>query len=121
MLKAHYLHHATVAVTDLDRARDFYGRILGLKEVPRRGVKGSDGAWFQVGPSQINLIRRDKREPDSPRHFGICVDSIRAARKALQEEGIEMTETTQVGNINRFFFADPDGNRLEIVCPIGQG
>ncbi len=121
MLRAHYLHHTTVAVTDLNRARDFYGRILGLKELPRRGVAGSDGAWYQVGPSQINLIRRETREPDSVRHFGICVDSIREAREVLKAEGVEMTDITQVGNINRFFFADPDGNRLEIVCPMGQG
>ncbi len=121
MLKAHYLHHVTVTVTDLDRAKDFYGRILGLQELPRRGVKGSDGAWYQIGPSQINLLRREKPEPDSARHFAVCVDSIQAARQALQAEGLEMTETTQVGNIDRFFFADPDGNRVEIVCPMGQG
>lgn len=121
MLKAQYLHHATVAVTDLGRARDFYGRILGLRELPRLGVAGSDGAWYQIGPGQINLIRRDQREPDSVRHVAICVDSIRDAREALRAEGVEMTDITQVGSINRFFCADPDGNRVEIVCPIGQG
>lgn len=120
MLNAHYLHHVTVPVTNLSQARDFYGRILGLDELPRKGV-GPGGAWFQIGPSQINLLVRKKQNSDTIRHFAICVDSIRAARKSLKTEGIEMTKTTQVGNINRFFFDDPDGNRGEIVCPIGQG
>ena len=120
MIRAHYLHHVTVTVTDLERARDFYGRILGLQELPRRGV-GPGGAWYQIGPSQVNLLVRNALQPDPTRHFAFCVDSIRSARRALEAEGVEMTKTTQVGNINRFFCEDPDGNNVEIVCPIGQG
>jgi catechol 2,3-dioxygenase-like lactoylglutathione lyase family enzyme len=71
--------------------------------------------------SGVNLIVQEKADPKSPRHFALCVDSIRKARKALEAKGIKLTQTTQVSNINRFFFEDPDGNRLEIVCPIGQG
>ena len=97
MLNVHFLHHVTVPVTDLDRARDFYGRILGLNELPRRGV-GPGGAWFQIGPSQINLLVRKKLEPDAARHFAVCVDSIRAARKAFEAEGIEMTKTWMKGS-----------------------
>ena len=114
MLNVHFLHHVTLSVTDLDRSKDFYGRVLGLHELPRRGV-GAGGAWYQVGPSQINLLTRDQPDADSSRHFAVCVDSIR------QAEGLELTPTTKVGNINRFFLRDPDGNRVEIVCPSGQG
>ncbi len=120
MFSTHFLHHVTVSVSDLDRSRDFYGRVLGLNELPRRGV-GVNGAWFQVGPSQVNLLVRKEPAPDASRHFALCVDSIRSSRKSLEAEGMELTKTTRVGNINRFFLNDPDGNRVEIVCPIGQG
>jgi catechol 2,3-dioxygenase-like lactoylglutathione lyase family enzyme len=120
MLNIHYLHHVAIAITDLERAKAFYGGVLELTELPIRGID-SNRAWYQAGPCQVNLIVQKKADPKSPRHVALCVDSIRQARKALEEKGIELTKTTQVSNINRFFFEDPDGNRLEIVCPIGQG
>ena len=120
MLNIHYLHHAAICVTDLERAKAFYSGLLGLTELPIRGID-SNRAWYQAGPCQVNLIVKDKADPSSPRHLALCVDSIRTARKALEEQGVKLTKTTQVSNINRFFFEDPDGNRLEIVCPIGQG
>ncbi len=120
MLNIHYLHHVAITITDLPRAKAFYGGILGLTELPIRGID-SNRAWYQAGPCQVNLIVQQFADPKSPRHFALCVDSIRKARKALEQKGVKLTKTTQVSNINRFFFKDPDGNRLEIVCPIGQG
>ncbi len=34
MLKTKQLHHAFVAASDLESAKNFYGRILGLQELP---------------------------------------------------------------------------------------
>jgi len=120
VLNIHYLHHVAITVTDLERAKAFYGGTLGLTELPIRGID-DNRAWYQAGPCQINLIVQKKADPKSPRHAALCVNSIRKARKYMEEQGIKLTKTTQVSNINRFFFEDPDGNRLEIVCPIGQG
>ena len=120
MLNIHYLHHVAITITDLERAKAFYGGVLGLTELPIRGID-SNRAWYQAGPCQVNLIVKKEADPKLPSHVALCVDSIRQARKTLEEQGIKLTKTTQVSNINRGYFEDPDGNRLEIVCPIGQG
>ena len=35
MIVIESLHHVSVTVTDLARARQFYGDVLGLRELPR--------------------------------------------------------------------------------------
>lgn len=54
MVKAAMIHHMNVAIDDVDEARDFYGRILGLPELVRPDV-GRPGLWFGVGSNELHL------------------------------------------------------------------
>ena len=49
--------HATIAVTDLDRAKKFYGEMLGLQPREERSdgavYQAGSGTWFLVYPSQF--------------------------------------------------------------------
>ena len=54
MVKASLIHHMNVAIDDVDRARDFYGRVLGLPEIKRPNV-GSPGLWFGCGANELHL------------------------------------------------------------------
>jgi catechol 2,3-dioxygenase-like lactoylglutathione lyase family enzyme len=49
------LHHASLIVSNLDRARFFYETILGLVPSPSRPPKSFDGVWYDIGPQQIHL------------------------------------------------------------------
>ncbi|HEY9300821.1 MAG TPA: VOC family protein, partial [Phormidium sp.] len=49
--------HAAILVSDLERAEQFYGNVLGLSKVDR--VLKFPGAWYQVGEFQIHLIVAD--------------------------------------------------------------
>ena len=35
MVKAALMHHMNLAIDDVEKARDFYGRVLGLQEIKR--------------------------------------------------------------------------------------
>src|SRR5688500_13608332 len=51
-----FLHHVSVCVTDLAKAKHFYGSVLALRELPRPDL-GFPGAWYAVGTSQeLHLI-----------------------------------------------------------------
>ena len=45
MVKVKHIHHMNLAVIDMDNAKDFYGRALGLQQIKRPDI-GSPGVWF---------------------------------------------------------------------------
>ena len=86
MLNIHYLHHVAITITDLERAKAFYGGVLGLTELPIRGID-SNRAWYQAGPCQVNLIVQEKPTPNR-RVILHCVLTAYAKRgKHWKQEG----------------------------------
>jgi glyoxylase I family protein len=113
------LHHHSVVVTDLDRAAAFYRDVLGLAEIPIPSTFGPAGIrvrWLAAGTDQqIHLLLRDAPDPDSPRHIALRVADAGAARQHMQAHGIATRETVRIPGADRFFVADPDGNRIELI------
>jgi catechol 2,3-dioxygenase-like lactoylglutathione lyase family enzyme len=58
MVKASMIHHMNVPIDDVDTARNFYGRILGLPEIKRPNV-GRPGLWFGCGTNELHLSVQD--------------------------------------------------------------
>ena len=55
MIKPRAFSHAALKITDVERARNFYEKVLGLTALPRPNF-GFGGAWYEVGDNQIHLI-----------------------------------------------------------------
>ena len=53
---AERIDHVAIIVTDLERARQFYSGVLGLREVARPESFDFIGAWFQIGPTCLHLL-----------------------------------------------------------------
>jgi len=54
MVQASMIHHMNVPIDDIDRARDFYGQVLGLPAIERPNV-GRPGLWFGCGANELHL------------------------------------------------------------------
>lgn len=135
----------TVPVTDVDRAKDFYGTKCGfhvdLDQEVAPGVRivqitppGSRCSialthGMPTSPSQSEM------EPGSLRGIQICVTDVEAARAELAGRGVDITPVQHVGaagweegkggdDWNSFaFFDDPDGNGWilqEAPAPLSQ-
>lgn len=112
-----YLHTA-ILVSDLERAKDFYSGILGLKKVER--VLKFPGVWYQIGEFQIHLIvasevpadRVDEQKWGRNRHLALRVENLEAAKEKLVACGCEF----QMSASGRpaLFTEDPDGNIIEL-------
>ena len=109
------LHHVSVVVTDMDRARAFYRDVLAMEEVPKPSTFNFVVAWFHFGECQVHLIPRDEADDDSPRHFALHVEDAKAAREHIRSFGCDADETTPIPGADRFFTRDPDGNRIELI------
>jgi len=111
------IEHVAVIVSDIARAKQFYGQVLALTEVPRPDTFDFPGAWYRNGPCDLHIISRPQADADSRRHVAFFVSDLHAAARVLQANGYQVLwETMKIPNLSRFFTYDPDRNRIEIMA-----
>jgi glyoxylase I family protein len=109
------IDHCSVIITDVERSRRFYRDIVGLKEINKPRTFDFVAVWFDLGDQHLHLLLKDKPDSISPRHFALRVAEARQAREHFHKHGIATQEATPLPGADRFFIADPDGNRIEII------
>jgi catechol 2,3-dioxygenase-like lactoylglutathione lyase family enzyme len=128
MLKTGRVNHIAVKVTDVDKSREFYEKIVGLKKLPRPKTN-IPGEWYGLGDGALHLIGGEKRgtgiAPTDP-HVAIQVDNIDDTKRTLEELGVTYLDTSVLmARMNlspeqmkmagkQVWVADPDGNVLEL-------
>lgn len=109
--------HTAILVTDLEKAENFYGTILGLSKI-ERSLK-YPGAWYQVGNYQLHLIVANTVPTDNPNqkwgrnpHIAFCVANLDTAKQEL----LDHNYSVQLSASGRaaLFTQDPDGNIIEL-------
>lgn len=122
MIKYKCLHHVSLSVTDLEKAKDFYSRILCLQEIPRPDFDFA-GAWYAIGGQQLHLIvdqssqtiRRDQRLSSREGHFALRVGDFYDTITWLKQNKVEILEKPNgKSGFAQIFCADPDGNLIEL-------
>jgi catechol 2,3-dioxygenase len=118
------LRHVGVYATNLDLLADFYGRMLGLI-VSDRGVSssGDELVFMTASPEQHHqLVLVAGRDPDTKstvNQLSFRLDSLDDLRSYVRFlktiEGLELRELTH-GNAWSVYYADPEGNRVEVYC-----
>ncbi len=114
------IHHSALLVTELEKAKDFYGRVLGLKEIERPPFNFA-GAWYGVGDGQIHLIVYPEKAPRERKidtrnaHLALRVSNFHEMAARLEAEGIELVKhENSITGWPQMFCIDPDGNVLEL-------
>ena len=118
---------ATLVVTDLDRAREFYGRTLGLEELGRLSDEEAGMAYQCGGGTYLYVYARPEPAGSTATACAFAVDDVEATVKALRGKGVTFEEydipemglktvdgvATQ-GLMKSAFFFDPFGNILAV-------
>ena len=122
MLKNHD-SSAIVAVSDLDRARDFYGGVLGLEQAEEGAEEGV--LVYRTGATRLVVYRSEyagtNRANAAVWGVGDDLDSIVAA---LEAKGVRFEHYPDIGRLEGnvhhaggmklVWLKDPDGNILHI-------
>jgi catechol 2,3-dioxygenase-like lactoylglutathione lyase family enzyme len=113
------IDHVQIAMppADEEKARAFYGNVLGFTEIPkppelaRRG-----GIWFQSQHVQLHLGVEQDFHPARKAHPAFVVDDLDSLLVKVQREGYE-TDTSQppLDGYKRAHVFDPFGNRIELM------
>jgi predicted enzyme related to lactoylglutathione lyase len=103
-----------VPTSDLERAVDFYGSVLGLSRSVY--IKERNYAEFETGNLTLSVIDAQKMGIEcEPVRSGIAlhVEDVQQARAALEQRGVSFEgDTFDTGVCHMALFDDPDGNRL---------
>lgn len=114
--------HASVIVSDVERALEFYRDVLGLMPDPARPDLGYPGAWLTLGKQQIHLLQLPNPDPVNgrpahggrDRHVAISVNDFDALRQRL--DTLDIHYTLSKSGRSAMFVRDPDGNALEFIA-----
>src|SRR6476620_1146403 len=112
----------TIAVSDIERAKKFYGETLGLKVNDER----ADGLRYDAGGGSVVLVYQSEFAGTAKStYMGFEVDDVEKAVGELRERGVVFEEYDMPGlktvdgiaefeGIKGAWFKDPDGNILSI-------
>lgn len=116
-----------LTVSDAERSRHFYGQVLGLEEEPpMKGTPIGTRYGFRFGKSTIKFWQLPQTPPTQTgrpqdhaglRMFTMLVEDLEAAEQELRDKDVPIVqERTEIpGVCSLIFFADPDGNWIELV------
>jgi catechol 2,3-dioxygenase-like lactoylglutathione lyase family enzyme len=126
MVKAALMHHMNLAIDDVEKARDFYGRVLGLQEI-KRPATGRLGLWFGCADNELHFSLRPgfqggrtamslypaERPGRLGGHVAFTMEgSLDDIAKHLEAEAIPYARGT--AGLPQIFCEDPAGNLIEI-------
>lgn len=120
------LNHYTIIVQDLERTREFYEDVVGLRTGDRPPL-AFPGYWLYCGG--VPTVHLVGHRPETPvingapetgrlDHIAFAAENLKLMRERLQRRGIEYQERVLPRlNMTQLFFTDPDGINIEFNFP----
>lgn len=114
------IHHVQLAIprNAEPQCRSFWGDTLGMQELDKPPVLAArGGCWFRGGDLEVHLGVEEPFAPARKTHPGLLVDGLPLLARRLEQAGCPVTWDGEFPGHDRFYSADPFGNRLEFLQP----
>ncbi|HOQ09112.1 MAG TPA: VOC family protein [Syntrophomonadaceae bacterium] len=115
------IHHVGICVTDVEKALDFYTRVLGFKQEETINIGGVN--YYFVGDGNISIEIEASHNPGSNPHdngighIALAVDDLEAIAEKLRQENVNFLLPPSQFRPDRkiAFIEDPHGIRLQLI------
>lgn len=114
------IHHVQLAIPrgGEDACRQFWSGLLGMRELAKpAALAARGGCWFRGGDLEVHLGVEEPFAPARKAHPGLLVDGLRQLARQLEEAEYPVVWDDDFPGHDRFYSADPFGNRLEFLQP----
>jgi catechol 2,3-dioxygenase-like lactoylglutathione lyase family enzyme len=114
VIEVERVDYVRVPVTDMDKAKHFYGDLLGLERNP----SSPDDDWVEYEAGNVTLAVMTPHTHDyefaplPPGTLAFRVPDVAAAKAKLEAAGVEVDELWDSGVCRGAGISDPDGNRI---------
>ena len=111
-------HHVLLAMPPggEEAADGFYVERLGLEAVPKPAhLATRGGRWYRGAGLELHLGAEDGFRASTKSHPAMRVRGLAELRRALERDGVTVTDDTQLDGRQRWYVTDPFGNRLELI------
>jgi predicted enzyme related to lactoylglutathione lyase len=114
VLEVTRVDYIRVPVDDIDKAKQFYGDVLGLP----RNTKLHHDDWVEFEASNVTLAVMTPETHDyefaplPPGTIALGVPDVAAAKAALEAAGVTVNDMWDSGVCHGAGFSDPAGNRI---------
>ena len=117
-----FIDHAQVAIPrgGENRAREFYGDLLGLPEQPKPAeLAKRGGCWFESDDVKLHCGVEEPFVPARKAHIAFQVDDVQTLAERARAAGYDVIDDDLLEGHERIYINDPFGNRLEFLRPLG--
>ena len=104
-------------------AREFYGRLLGMTEIPKPpALRHRGGCWFRSGSAILHLGVEEPFHPARKAHPAFLVEDLDELQDQLTDGGFDCTRSDgEIAGVRRFHTQDVFGNRIEFQATSTAG
>ncbi len=131
------IHHVNVQISDRERTRQWYEKVLGAEFLDRGPALNKRQLQLRVGTGEVHFTETSRPATIASGHFAVEVDDWEAMLSHLDALGIRHARTSaaSTGNVggtdphqgrredtdeHYTYIHDPDGNMIELVYhPLG--
>ncbi len=117
------IHHVQMAIPagGEERARRFYGEMLGLPELTKPAhLRRRGGVWFATGTLPLHLGVDPAFQPAAKAHVAFHISGLMTLRRKLEAAGYPTVDDAPLPGYQRFYVNDPFGNRVELLEPADE-
>lgn len=114
------LHHVQVSCPEggEDEARRFYAGALAIPEISKPpALAGRGGCWFRGESVEIHVGVEAGFRPAAKAHPALLVDDLEGTTQRVADAGFPVSWDDDLPGFRRFYTADGNGNRVEMLSP----